>query len=148
VLAAAGFEWYEVSNWACGDDQRARHNEGYWRGHDWWGFGPGAHSHVGGTRWWNVRHPTAYAGRLAAGASPAHAREVLTDDQRRVEQLLLGIRLREGHPLADLAPAGRAAAGRAVDDGLLDPAAHANGRAALTLRGRLLADAVVRDLVD
>ncbi len=148
VLAAAGFEWYEVSNWAHGADQRARHNEGYWRGHDWWGFGPGAHSHVGGTRWWNVRHPTAYAGRLAAGASPAHAREVLTDDQRRVEQLLLGIRLREGHPLADLGPAGRAAAGRAVDDGLLDPAAHANGRAALTLRGRLLADAVVRDLVD
>jgi oxygen-independent coproporphyrinogen-3 oxidase len=148
VLAAAGFEWYEVSNWARGAGQRARHNEGYWRGHDWWGFGPGAHSHVGGTRWWNVRHPTAYAGRLAAGASPAHAREVLTDDQRRVEQLLLGIRLREGHPLAGLAPAGRAAAGRAVDDGLLDPVAHANGRAALTLRGRLLADAVVRDLVD
>ena len=148
VLAAAGFEWYEVSNWAHGADQRARHNEGYWRGHDWWGFGPGAHSHVGGTRWWNVRHPTAYAGRLAAGASPAHAREVLTDGQRRVEQLLLGIRLREGHPLADLAPAGRAAAGRAVDDGLLEPAAHADGRAALTLRGRLLADAVVRDLVD
>jgi oxygen-independent coproporphyrinogen-3 oxidase len=148
VLAAAGFEWYEVSNWAHGADQRARHNEGYWRGHDWWGFGPGAHSHVGGTRWWNVRHPTAYAGRLAAGASPAHAREVLTDGQRRVEQLLLGIRLREGHPLADLAPAGRAAAVRAVDDGLLEPAAHADGRAALTLRGRLLADAVVRDLVD
>jgi oxygen-independent coproporphyrinogen-3 oxidase len=148
VLAAAGFEWYEVSNWARGADQRARHNEGYWRGHDWWGFGPGAHSHVGGTRWWNVRHPTAYAGRLAAGVSPAHAREVLTDDQRRVEQLLLGIRLREGHPLAGLAPAGRAAADRAVDDGLLDPAAHADGRAALTLRGRLLADAVVRDLVD
>jgi putative oxygen-independent coproporphyrinogen III oxidase len=148
VLAAAGFEWYEVSNWAHGADQRSRHNEGYWRGHDWWGFGPGAHSHVGGTRWWNVRHPTSYAGRLAAGASPAHAREVLTDHQRRVEQLLLGIRLREGYPLADLAPAGRAAAGRAVDDGLLDPAAHANGRAALTQRGRLLADAVVRDLVD
>ena len=148
VLAAAGFEWYEVSNWARGADQRARHNEGYWHGHDWWGFGPGAHSHVGGTRWWNVRHPTAYAGRLAAGASPAHAREVLTDDQRRVEQLLLGIRLRDGHPLADLGPAGREAAARAVDDGLLDPAAHASGRAALTLRGRLLADAVVRDLVD
>ena len=148
VLAGAGFEWYEVSNWARGEGQRARHNEGYWRGHDWWGFGPGAHSHVGGTRWWNVRHPTAYAGRLAAGESPAHAREVLTAEQQRVERVLLGIRLREGHPLSDLRGAGRAAAGRAVDDGLLEPAAHADGRAALTLRGRLLADAVVRDLLD
>jgi oxygen-independent coproporphyrinogen-3 oxidase len=148
VLAAAGLGWYEVSNWARGADQRARHNEGYWRGHDWWGVGPGAHSHVGGTRWWNVRHPTAYAGRLAAGESPAQAREVLTDDQRRTERLLLGIRLREGHPLADLGPGGRGAASRAVTDGLLDPVAHANGRAALTLRGRLLADAVVRELAD
>ena len=106
VLAAAGFEWYEVSNWARGADQRARHNEGYWLGHDWWGFGPGAHSHVGGTRWWNVRHPTAYAGRLAAGASPAHAREVLTDDQRRVEQRAAR------DPAARRAPARRPRAGR------------------------------------
>ena len=147
VLAAAGFDWYEVSNWARDEAQRARHNEGYWRGHDWWGVGPGAHSHVGGTRWWNVRHPTAYAGRLAAGDSPAHAREVLTPEQQRVERVLLGIRLREGHPLADLRRAGLRSAERAVSDGLLDPAANADGRAALTLRGRLLADAVVRDLV-
>jgi oxygen-independent coproporphyrinogen-3 oxidase len=147
VLAAAGFGWYEVSNWARGEHQRARHNEGYWRGHDWWGVGPGAHSHVGGTRWWNVRHPTAYAGRLAAGESPGQAREVLTDAQRRDERVLLGIRLRDGHPLADLSEAGRAAATTAVSDGLLDPVAHADGRAALTLRGRLLADAVVLDLV-
>jgi oxygen-independent coproporphyrinogen-3 oxidase len=148
VLAAAGLQWYEVSNWATKDAQRARHNEGYWLGHDWWGVGPGAHSHVGGTRWWNVRHPVAYAARLAEGVSPAHAREVLDERARRVERVLLGIRLREGHPLDDLLPAGRAAAGRAVAAGLLDPAAHADGRAALTLRGRLLADAVVRDLVD
>ena len=149
VLAAAGFEWYEVSNWARGADQRARHNEGYWRGHDWWGVGPGAHSHVGGTRWWNVRHPTAYAGRLAAGASPAQAREVLTDEQRRVEQRAARDPAARGAPARrPRRPAGRAAAARAVDDGLLDPAAHADGRAALTLRGRLLADAVVRDLVD
>jgi putative oxygen-independent coproporphyrinogen III oxidase len=147
VLASAGFDWYEVSNWSRGESQRARHNEGYWRGHDWWGVGPGAHSHVGGTRWWNVRHPTAYAGRLAAGDSPAQAREVLTDGQRHDERVLLGIRLRDGHPLADLTDAGRAAAAAAVTDGLLDPAAHAEGRAVLTLRGRLLADAVVLDLL-
>ena len=148
VLAGAGLGWYEVSNWAVDDRQRARHNEGYWLGHDWWGVGPGAHSHVGGTRWWNVKHPRAYAHRVAAGASPAYAREVLTDEERRTERVLLGIRLREGHPLHDLTSTGREAAHRAVSDGLLDPAAHANGRAALTLRGRLLADAVVRDLLD
>jgi putative oxygen-independent coproporphyrinogen III oxidase len=148
VLAAAGLQWYEVSNWSTTPDQRARHNEGYWLGHDWWGVGPGAHSHVGGTRWWNVRHPAAYAARLAGGVSPAHAREVLDEGSRRVERVLLGIRLRDGHPLDDLSPLGRAAAGRAVSEGLLDPAAHGNGRAALTLRGRLLADAVVRHLVD
>ncbi len=148
VLALVGMQWYEVSNWSTTGTQRARHNEGYWLGHDWWGVGPGAHSHVGGTRWWNVRHPAAYAARLAEGASPAQAREVLDDGQRRTERVLLGIRLREGHPLDDLSDRGRAAAHDAVATGLLDRAAHENGRAALTLRGRLLADAVVRDLLD
>ena len=148
LLSRNGYQWYEVSNWARTQDQRSRHNQGYWRGHDWWGTGPGAHSHVGGTRWWNVRHPTAYAGRLAHGQSPASAREVLTLEQQRVESVLLGIRLREGQPLADLRADGLAAARLAVEDGLLDGVAHANGRAALTLRGRLLADAVVRDVLD
>jgi oxygen-independent coproporphyrinogen-3 oxidase len=145
-LGAAGFGWYEVSNWATTPQQRCLHNEGYWRSADWWGVGPGAHSHVDGTRWWNVKHPAAYAGRLAAGESPALDREVLTDEQRRVERVLLGIRLVEGHPLADLHPDGVRAAGVAVGDGLLDQAAYDDGRAALTLRGRLLADAVVREL--
>jgi oxygen-independent coproporphyrinogen-3 oxidase len=147
VLGAAGLGWYEVSNWSRGEHQRARHNEGYWLGHDWWGIGPGAHSHVGGTRWWNVRHPVAYAARLAAGESPAHGREVLTPLQRQVERVLLGIRLREGHPLSDVPPAGAVAAKELAGEGLLDAAALADGRAALTLRGRLLADAVVRRLV-
>ena len=147
LLAAAGFGWYEVSNWAPTPQQRCRHNAGYWRGADWWGVGPGAHSHVGGTRWWNVRHPAAYAGRLAAGQSPAQDQEVLTEEQRRVERVLLGIRLADGHPLDDLEADGVRAAGAAVTDGLLDRAAYDNGRAALTLRGRLLADAVVRALV-
>src|SRR5215203_3504696 len=148
VLAGAGMQWYEVSNWATTTGQRARHNEGYWLGHDWWGIGPGAHSHVGGSRWWNVRHPAAYAARLADGRSPAQAREILDDEQRRTERVLLGIRLVEGHSLEDLSDRGRDAAQHAVGNGLLDPAAHENGRAALTLRGRLLADAVVRDLLD
>jgi len=147
LLGAAGLQWYEVSNWTARDEQRARHNEGYWRGDDWWGIGPGAHSHVGGVRWWNVRHPTAYARRLAAGVSPAQAREVLDEDQRRTERVLLGIRLREGLPLEELDDAGRTTAARLADEGLLDKAAYDDDRAALTLRGRLLADAVVRDLL-
>ncbi len=148
LLAGSGFGWYEVSNWARTAEQRCRHNVAYWRGQDWWGVGPGAHSHAGGTRWWNVRHPSAYAGRLADGLSPALGREVLTEEQQRTERIMLGVRLAEGHPLADLPPGGRRGADTAVDDGLLDRAAHADGRAALTLRGRLLADAVVRALVD
>ena len=148
ALTAAGYGWYEVSNWALTAADRCHHNELYWRGADWWGFGPGAHSHVGGVRWWNVKHPSAYAGRLATGASPAYAREVLTDADRRTEDVLLRLRLAEGLRLDGLSGDGRRAAGRAVADGLLAGPAYDDGRAVLTLRGRLLADAVVRELVD
>jgi oxygen-independent coproporphyrinogen-3 oxidase len=147
TLSAAGLSWYEVSNWANDPAARCRHNELYWRSGDWWGFGPGAHSHVGGVRWWNVKHPSAYAERLAGGGSPAHAREVLDAETRRVEDVLLRLRLVDGLPLAVLDHGGRDAAARAADDGLLDPGQHSAGRAVLTLRGRLLADAVVRDLL-
>ncbi|MDX3224273.1 radical SAM family heme chaperone HemW [Streptomyces sp. ME19-01-6] len=148
TLSAAGFRWYEVSNWATSDAGRCRHNELYWRGADWWGAGPGAHSHVGGVRWWNVKHPGVYAQALSEGRSPGAGREVLADEERRVERILLELRLAEGCPLDLLAPAGAAAAARAVADGLLEPEPYGAGRAVLTLRGRLLADAVVRDLVD
>ncbi|PJE94652.1 coproporphyrinogen III oxidase [Streptomyces carminius] len=148
MLSAAGLAWYEVSNWATGEAARCRHNELYWTGADWWGAGPGAHSHVGGVRWWNVKHPGAYAQALTEGRSPGAGREVLDDADRRVERILLELRLVDGVPLDVLAPAGARAAGRALADGLLRPDAYERGRAALTLRGRLLADAVVRDLVD
>lgn len=148
MLSAAGFEWYEVSNWATSAAGRCRHNELYWRGADWWGAGPGAHSHVGGVRWWNVKHPGAYAQALSEGRSPGAGREVLADEERRVERILLELRLAEGCPLALLRPAGARAAARALGDGLLEPEPYGQGRAVLTLRGRLLADAVVRDLVD
>ncbi|MET9510801.1 radical SAM family heme chaperone HemW [Streptomyces flavidovirens] len=148
ALSAAGFEWYEVSNWATSDAARCLHNELYWRGADWWGAGPGAHSHVGGVRWWNVKHPGAYAQALGDGRSPGAGREVLPAEDRRVERILLELRLADGCPLSLLAPAGLAAAERALADGLLADEPFAAGRAVLTLRGRLLADAVVRDLVD
>ncbi|MGH4015046.1 MAG: radical SAM family heme chaperone HemW [Pseudonocardiaceae bacterium] len=145
ALSAAGLHWYEVSNWAASAQARCRHNVGYWAGGDWWGAGPGAHSHIGGVRWWNVKHPARYAAALAAGSSPAAGREVLNAGQRHTEQLMLGLRLAEGLPLSALDPAGRVVADRVVTDGLLT--ATAEGRLVLTARGRLLADAVVRDLL-
>jgi oxygen-independent coproporphyrinogen-3 oxidase len=146
LLGAAGFTWYELSNWATSDKARCRHNLLYWTGGDWWGFGPGAHSHVGGVRWWNVKHPTAYAARLTAGKSPAAARERLTAAEQRMEEIMLRVRLAEGLPLSLLTATALAETERMLAMTLIDPAAHAAGRLVLTLRGRLLADAVIRDL--
>ena len=147
ALSAAGFSWYEVSNWARTPAARCRHNLLYWAGGDWWGFGPGAHSHVGGMRWWNVKHPSAYAQCLAQGHSPGQGRELLTAAETHMEDVMLRLRLAEGLPLAVLDPAGVAGARRALEQGLLDEAGYRAGQAVLTLRGRLLADAVVRDLL-
>jgi oxygen-independent coproporphyrinogen-3 oxidase len=146
LLAGAGLEWYEISNWAAGPGARSRHNLGYWRGATWWGVGPGAHSHAGGVRWWNVLHPTAWAERLAAGISPAAGREVLDAATRRLERVLLEVRLADGLDVALLDDDGRAAAGALAADGLLDAAALQAGRAVLTRRGRLLGDHVAREL--
>ena len=143
LLSAHGLRWYEISNWAASPDAACRHNLLYWTGADWWGVGPGAHSHVGGTRWWNVKHPAAYAARLAAKTTPAHAREVLDEQDRRLERIMLELRLAEGCPAGLLDDA---AVRRAIADGLVEPGPYERGRAVLTLRGRLLADAVVRDL--
>ncbi|GAB2628004.1 radical SAM family heme chaperone HemW [Nocardioides ginkgobilobae] len=143
-LRAAGLEWYEVSNWSTGEATRCRHNLLYWTGADWWGVGPGAHSHVGGVRWWNVKHPAAYAERLAAGVSPALAREVLSPEDRRVERVLLELRLRDGLPMDVLDDTGRAAVPDQVAAGLVSVTGD---RLVLTDRGRLLADGVVRDLL-
>jgi putative oxygen-independent coproporphyrinogen III oxidase len=140
-LSGAGFAWYEVSNWARSEAGRCRHNLLYWRGGDWWGFGPGAHSHVGGVRWWNVKHPSTYAGRLHDKTSPGHGRELLSDAERHTETVLLGLRLAEGLAAAQV---DAAVVGRLVGEGLLEPTGD---RVRLTLRGRLLADAVVRELL-
>ena len=150
-LTAAGLHWYEVSNWASATEARCRHNLGYWLDGDWWGLGPGAHSHLAGSRWWNVKHPARYAAMLAAGESPAAGREELTDAERHTERVMLRLRLASGLPLSLLDADGRRAAERAVADGLLErrpDAESAEGpRVVLTRRGRLLADAVVRDLL-
>ena len=165
VLTTAGYGWYEVSNWARASDRtaelplgresdgdfaehRSRHNLAYWQGHDWWGVGPGAHSHIGGVRWWNVKHPAAYADRIGAGLSPAAGRETLDDATRQLERLLLGSRIREGLAIASLPGGARTAVAGLIADGLVDGASAVRGTLVLTMRGRLLADAVVRRLTE
>ena len=165
VLAGAGYRWYEISNWARPGFE-CRHNEAYWRDWDWWGAGPGAHSHLGDVRMWNARHPVAWAGQVLGGRLPVSGHEVIDAEARELERVMLGIRLREGLEHASFSRAGaddgahrsgaRATAGASgrpapvvaglVADGLLDAKAALSGRAVLTLRGRLMADAVTRAL--
>lgn len=145
LLEAAGLGWYELSNWARDEAAQCRHNLLYWRGGEWWGIGPGAHSYVAGERFWNVKHPAAYAQRLAAGESPRQDGETIDEDTAHLERVMLQTRLRDGLPLAELHPAGRAVVPALVDRGLV---VADDERLTLSLQGRLLADAVVRDLVD
>ena len=146
TLSSSGFEWYEVSNWARSAAEQSRHNRAYWINNDWWGFGPGAHSHVGGVRWWNVKHPKAYAQRVNSGISPAAGRETPDAQARALEEVLLRIRLASGLDASTVDAEHKADVTELLENGLLDPAAHAGGRLVLTLRGRLLADYVVRRL--
>ncbi|WP_175953621.1 coproporphyrinogen-III oxidase family protein [Schaalia sp. Marseille-Q2122] len=178
LLGAAGYRWYEISNFARveaeergsgeavapvglgasgeagarGEGVRptqlrhaSQHNLAYWRDWDWWGIGPGAHSHVGALRWWNVKHPRAYAGRLGAGHSPAAAGEVLDAQTRELERVMLAVRTAEGIAI-DATVASETIAGL-IADGLIDGAAAVRGRAVLTLRGRLLVDYVTHRLM-
>ena len=147
-LSEAGFSWYEVSNWARSPREQSRHNVAYWVNNDWWGFGPGAHSHVGGVRWWNVKHPHAYAQRVNAGVSPAAGRETPDAQARDLEEILLRIRLASGLSLDAVDASRRADAQTLVGEGLIDPTAYTVGKLILTLKGRLLADYVVRRLTD
>lgn len=159
LLTEAGYNWYEVSNYSRSEGTRSDHNLAYWRNQDWWGIGPGAHSHVNGTRWWNVKHPVPYAQKVRAGQSPAAAREVLDTATRAFETIMLMIRVREGlamrellavHDEAQLGASLRWLASQALiePDALTsqaepDPEAHVR----LTLKGRLLGDAVTRELL-
>ena len=150
LLAEAGFGWYEVSNWAKGIENTSAHNLSYWNSQDWWGYGPGAHSHVGGVRWWNLKHPSAYAAKLAEGNSPAAGRETLAERTRLEERVLLEIRVSEGMSIELAKQANQEAAkliaGFIADD-LVEPKLAIGGVLKLTLKGRLLADSLVRQLL-
>lgn len=149
-LSRSGFHWYEVSNFATDESGYCRHNMGYWRGGDWWGIGPGAHSHVAGARWWNLRHPARYAAACDAGDLPVEGGERLHDDDRHLERIMTGLRLAEGLPDGAFTAQERERADLQVSAGLLRrrPADGPDGPGyALTESGRLLADGVVRDVL-
>ncbi|RJN31100.1 radical SAM family heme chaperone HemW [Nesterenkonia natronophila] len=163
LLSAAGYQWYEVSNFSQGVQTRSRHNLNYWQDSDWWGAGPGAHSHLAGMRWWNVKHPAPYAQRVQQGVSPGHGREILDAEATVLEYLMLRLRIAEGLDVAEFNALPQIGQGggtpiqdrhvrQLVDEELADAAAarpsekFPQGRIVLTLNGRLLADAVTRRL--
>ena len=147
LLKDAGYSWYEVSNWALTPEAACRHNELYWSDANWWGFGPGAHSHVSGVRWWNVKHPSRYAAALDAGSSPAAGRETLDAQARYTERIMLGVRMRAGLPIGELTGRAQNALGQLASWGLIEHDGLREDRVVLTQRGRLLADGVVRELL-
>lgn len=144
ALAAAGYQWYEISNWAK-PGHECRHNEAYWRDWDWYGAGPGAHSHLGDVRLWNTKAPVAWAAQVGQERLPVAGHEVLDAEARRLEQVMLGIRMREGLPAASF-EAGVVAA--LIADGYIDGSQALRGRVVLTLQGRLMADTVTHRLLE
>ncbi|SMX97566.1 coproporphyrinogen III oxidase, anaerobic [Brevibacterium iodinum ATCC 49514] len=148
AISAAGLHWYEVSNWSTGLETRCEHNMAYWRNADWWGFGPGAHSHVGGVRFWNAKHPRAWADRLLAGESPSIGREVLDVQTREIERIMLAARIDRELRLDSLAAGSQQAIRTFVKQGLLDADGAAAGWFQPTLQGRLMADYMVRILTE
>jgi len=144
-LSAGGLDWYEVSNWAKPGGE-CRHNLGYWRDGDWLAIGPGAHGHLDGERWWTHKHPRTYAQGVQTG-DPVAGREMVSDNDRHVELVMLGLRLAEGLSLAALGEVEQQRVPELVSDGLLDESSLADRRVVLTRRGRLLADGVIRTLL-
>ena len=138
LASKAGLNWYELSNWG----RPAEHNLVYWRNQNWWGLGPGAHSHLNGVRWWNVKHPSRYQEQLAKFESPMQDREVLDSAQKRDEALMLGIRLREGISISDLSKSQLE-----VLDRFPEQLETINNQIVLTPAGRLIADRIVRELI-
>jgi putative oxygen-independent coproporphyrinogen III oxidase len=151
LLSEAGFGWYEISNWAKSEDHASKHNRAYWMGQDWWGYGPGAHSHLGAVRWWNQKHPLTYSKKLEGFVSPAVGKEVLSAETANLERVLLESRTSTGisiEELLEIQPAAKKQIAQLIADGLIDGKQALTGQLKLTLKGRLLADAVVRALTD
>jgi oxygen-independent coproporphyrinogen-3 oxidase len=146
AFTAAGFEWYELSNWAK-SGSLSKHNLAYWLGDNWWGAGPGAHSHLNGKRFWNVKHPNLYKERVLANQSPVADSEALDELQIESERLMLSLRLPSGLDKKSLNELQLAELSSYVQSGHLDQANWNQGRATLTLDGRLIADRILRQIL-
>jgi oxygen-independent coproporphyrinogen-3 oxidase len=137
----AGLSWYELSNWSK-PDKECLHNIAYWKSANWWGLGPGAHSHLNGERWWNVKHPTAYKQKLFAKESPVAESELLTNEQLRDEAIMLAIRMRSGLALSSLNKQGQDNLQAYISTGHI---VISDEHIQLTAQGRLIADRLVRE---
>ncbi|MEN9605573.1 MAG: hypothetical protein RJB29_447 [Actinomycetota bacterium] len=146
AFTSAGFNWYELSNWAKPNSE-SRHNIFYWLGKNWWGAGPGAHSHLNGKRFWNVKHPNLYKERIIKGESAVAEFENLESVQIESERLMLSIRLPSGVEKSTLNDKQILDLAGYVESGHLDQANWNLGRATLTLDGRLIADRILREIL-
>jgi oxygen-independent coproporphyrinogen-3 oxidase len=146
LFEAAGFNWYELSNWSKPGGQ-CRHNIAYWDGSFWWGVGAGAHSYLNGKRWWNVKHPSSYQEKILQGQSPELSHEILTPENLSDEFIMLQIRRREGILHNHLSSVQIAKAEEFLSSGFLDSASWQDMRLVLSRDGRLIADKIVRELV-
>ena len=142
MLEAAGFEHYEISNYARPGFESA-HNRGYWAGHDYVGIGPSAFSTVALTRWQNVCDYRAYTDRILAGSSPISSTEVLTPEMKRAEKIALSLRTGTGIPASELSLWPNESR-EFVHMGLLR---EVDDHFVLTPRGKLLADSVAEAFV-
>ena len=145
ALHEAGFQWYELSNWAKPGGE-CRHNINYWNGAQWWGVGPGAHSFVDNRRWWNVKHPQTYKRLITEGQSPENSSESLSEDDVALEFIMLRMRMRSGIEKKALSKEQQQTIETYLSSGHIDSAQWQLGRAVLTPQGRLIADRVVREL--
>ncbi|NCV16250.1 MAG: coproporphyrinogen III oxidase [Actinobacteria bacterium] len=146
LFEAAGFSWYELSNWSKPGGQ-CRHNIAYWDGSYWWGVGAGAHSYLSGRRWWNVKHPSSYQEKISHGQSPELSHEILTPENLSDEFIMLQIRRREGILHNRLNPSQIHRAEEFLSSGFLDFESWQDMRLVLSRSGRLIADKIVRELV-
>lgn len=146
LCESADLSWYELSNWSKAGFE-SRHNTAYWKNGNWWGLGPGAHSHLDGVRWWNVKHPTTYKKALAQGVSPIQESEILTAQQKSDEKIMLSIRMREGISFSELSSEQLKRISDYTQSGHLNLPRWHDGLVQLTPQGRLIADRIVRELV-
>jgi oxygen-independent coproporphyrinogen-3 oxidase len=146
AFSKAGFTWYELSNWSKANGE-SKHNSAYWLNQNWWGVGPGAHSHINGKRWWNVKHPNLYKTKITNNESPVLDQEILEPIQIESERLMLSIRLPSGVSKESLSSEQLMILQPYVESGALDLNNWSAGSVSLSLNGRLIADRIVREIL-